>query len=222
MRKIIPIFTFLMICTHLSAQFNTIRKTPKIYEVKSANVPSNTTHSTQPETSSKGKEETTVPVRETIITDSLRQQYIMQYMSVSYPLKEIRINSPFGFRNDPFTGKKKAHNGLDLHARTDEVYAMFSGTVKKAGYDKRSGNYIILQHGEYTISYCHLSQTLLRKGNSVNPGDVVGITGNTGRSTGEHLHITCKRGNKYIDPVILIQYIKSAQENALKLLCKNP
>ena len=221
MRKIIPIFTFLMVCTHLSAQFNTIRKTPKIYEVKSTPAPSNILHSSQPEIIGKDKEDTTEPEQPPVIADSLRRQYIMQYMSVSYPLKEIRINSPFGYRSDPFTGKKKAHNGLDLHARTDEVFAMFCGTVKKAGYDKRSGNYIILQHGEYTISYCHLSQTLFRKGDSVNPGDIVGITGNTGRSTGEHLHITCKRGNKYIDPVILIQYIKSAQENALKLLCGN-
>lgn len=222
MRKIILIFTFLMISIPLSAQFNTIRKTSKIYEIESVTEPSNAIHSSKWEMTSKNEKDITDTVQMSAVADSLHQQYITQYMSVSYPLKEIRINSPFGLRTDPFTNKKKMHNGLDLHARANEVFAMFGGIVKKAGYDKRSGNYITLQHGEYTISYCHLSQTLLQKGDRVNPGEIVGITGNTGRSTGEHLHITCKRGNKHINPIILIQYIKSTQENALKLLCKNP
>ena len=59
------------------------------------------------------------------------------------------------------------HNGIDLRARNDEVYAMFPGVVKKVGYDKCSGNYVTLQHGDYTVSYCHLSKVTLNKGTRV-------------------------------------------------------
>jgi hypothetical protein len=91
------------------------------------------------------------------------------------------------------------HNGLDLHARGDKVFAMLHGIVHKVGYDKRSGIFVTLRHGDITISYCHLSKVTVRKGDVVSAGTVVGITGNTGRSTGEHLHITCKlKGNLWI------------------------
>ena len=136
-----------------------------------------------------------------------KEKWLERYMSVSLPLKRIKVTSPFGMRKDPFTGKLRMHNGIDLHARNDEVYAMFPGVVKKVGYDKRSGNYVTLQHGDYTVSYCHLSKVTLDKGTRIHAHDVVGVTGNTGRSTGEHLHITCKRYGKYINPQILFQYI---------------
>ena len=87
-----------------------------------------------------------------------RDFWIQRYLSVSYPLKHVKVNSPFGTRRDPFTGAKASHNGLDLKAYYEEVYAMFDGKVKKVGADPRSGNYVVLQHGEYTISYCHLSK----------------------------------------------------------------
>ena len=111
-------------------------------------------------------------------------------MSVAYPLKHIQVTSPFGYRRDPFTGKKRMHNGLDLHARGDKVFAMLPGIVHKVGYDKRSGIFVTLRHGDITISYCHLSKVAVRKGDVVSAETIVGITGNTGRSTGEHLHIT--------------------------------
>jgi len=85
--------------------------------------------------------------------------------------------------------------------------------VKKVGYDKRSGNYVTLQHGDYTVSYCHLSKVTLDKGTRIHAHDAVGVTGNTGRSTGEHLHITCKRNGKYINPQILFQYISDVHND---------
>lgn len=126
------------------------------------------------------------------------------YNGISLPLKRIKVTSPFGMRKDPFTGEWRMHNGIDLYAENDEVYAMLAGTVKKVGYDSRSGNYVILQHGEYTISYCHLSAITVKENTPVLAGDVVGITGNTGRSTGEHLHVTCRRDGRCLDPIIFI------------------
>lgn len=99
------------------------------------------------------------------------------------------------------------HNGLDLQARGDKVFAMLPGIVHKVGYDKRSGIFVILRHGDITSSYCHLSKVAVQKGGVVSAGTIVGITGNTGRSTGEHLHITCKLKGKHVDPMAMIEVI---------------
>lgn len=147
-----------------------------------------------------------------------RQAWIKRYLSVSYPLRRIRINSPYGYRKDPFTGKSRFHNGIDLHARGDEVLAMMEGMVIKVGQDKSSGKYVSLRHGNYIVSYCHLSKICVTKGTVVHPRDVVGITGSTGRSTGEHLHITCKLNGKSVDPQSVLDYIKTIQEKCVEAL----
>lgn len=136
-------------------------------------------------------------------------------MSVSYPLKKITVTSPYGRRKAPFTNKRSNHKGLDLRARNEEVYAMMPGRVVKVSSDKRSGNYVTIRHGDYTVSYCHLSKALVKKGAQVMPGEVVAISGNTGRSTGPHLHITAKYGQKHIDPAILLQFVRETREEAL-------
>lgn len=152
-------------------------------------------------------------------TAAKRKEWIGRYISVSYPLCKIKVNSPYGIRRDPFTGKKSRHNGIDLHARNDEVFAMLDGLVVKTGQDRRSGKYVILRHGDYTVSYCHLSRILTAKGASVRPGEIVGITGSTGRSTGEHLHITVRYRKKYVNPAILLDVIHKIKSQALERLC---
>lgn len=141
--------------------------------------------------------------QETDSMDSKQKQWISSYPSITYPLKSIKVTSPYGYRRDPFTGKLSWHNGLDLRAKNEPAYAMMDGIVEKVGYDNRSGNYVTLRHGNFYISYCHLSSIIVRKGESVFPGIIVGVTGNTGRSTGYHLHLTCKKDGKSINPAIL-------------------
>lgn len=208
-------------------QFHTIKQQSRFYKIDK--VPdssiSKTDDSVQGEAllgKTHADKSKVAPISAQLVSDSLRQQYIDCYLSVSFPLEHLFVNSPFGQRKDPFTGKKRNHNGLDLRASGDEVYAMLSGTVKKTGEDKRSGKYITIQHGEFLVSYCHLSRIWIERGTQVKPGEIVGITGSTGRSTGEHLHITCRRDKKYVDPTILIQYIKEVKENSLKYLCNIP
>lgn len=147
-----------------------------------------------------------------------RDYWIERYLSVSYPLKTVKVSSHFGKRKDPFTGELTLHSGLDLQAHYEEVYSMFDGTVENIGSDSRSGNYIILRHGEYTVSYCHLSKVTARKGDELIAGDPVGYTGSTGRSTGPHLHITCKYKGNVTDPYTLLIYIKDVREEAVKAL----
>ena len=147
-----------------------------------------------------------------------RDYWIERYLSVSYPLKSVKVSSHFGKRKDPFTGEVSHHSGLDLQAHYEEVFSMFDGIVENVGSDSRSGNYIILQHGEYTVSYCHLSKVTARKGDELIAGDPVGYTGSTGRSTGPHLHITCKYKGETRDPYTLLIYIKDVREEAVNAL----
>ena len=144
-----------------------------------------------------------LPQQEADSVDNKQKQWISSYSSITYPLKSIKITSPYGYRRDPFTGKLSWHNGLDLRAKNEPAYAMMDGIVEKVGYDNRSGNYVTLRHGNYRVSYCHLSSIIVRKGEYVYPGIIVGVTGNTGRSTGSHLHLTCKKDGKSINSAIL-------------------
>ena len=139
-------------------------------------------------------------------------------MSVSYPLSKIKINSPYGYRKNPFSGKRKFHNGLDLHARNAKVLAMMAGEVVKVGHDRVSGKYVILKHGDFIVSYCHLSRILAYQGQSVKAGEIVGITGSTGRSTGEHLHITCKFNGNSIDPMLILKHIEATRQSCVTAL----
>ena len=132
------------------------------------------------------------------------------HVSMTYPLRNIKITSPYGYRTDPFTGKRAMHNGVDLAAYSAIVYSMLDGTVESTGYDSRSGNFVILRHGNFRISYCHLSKVLVTKGQSVFAGHPVAITGTTGRSTGEHLHVTAKYKGKVINPQLLFALIAKA------------
>ena len=128
---------------------------------------------------------------------------------------------PYGYRKDPFTGKRKFHNGIDLHARSSKVFAMMQGRVIAVGQDKVSGKHVTLRHENFTVSYCHLSQISVSQGQDVLSGDVVGITGNTGRSTGEHLHITIRQKGEYVNPRIFLDYINSVKESCVMELVKN-
>ncbi len=147
-----------------------------------------------------------------------RSYWIDRYLSVSYPLANIEVTSPFGERNDPFTGQRTSHSGLDLRASYEQVMAMFDGRVERIGNDDRSGNFVILQHGEYTVCYCHLSKVLVYKDDSVYAGLPVAVSGSTGRSSGPHLHITARRNGKLVNPYSLLLYIRNTREECVKAL----
>ena len=127
------------------AQFNTISKhVPKAH----VTVINEKEASPESDTSQVSLYETSAP--DCMLSQKEAEQ--TSHASMTYPLRNIKITSPFGYRTDPFTGKRKMHNGVDLAARSAIVYSMLDGRVEETGYDSRSGNFVILRHGDFRIS----------------------------------------------------------------------
>lgn len=122
---------------------------------------------------------------------------------ISLPLKNsMSISSPFGFRIHPIFGIRKMHNGIDIKASYEKVYSVLDGIVSAAGWDsKGGGNYIKINHfNRFETSYLHLSEMYYRVGERVRAGFIIGRSGNSGNSTGPHLHFAVKEYGKLINP----------------------
>ena len=190
---------FLAMPTH--AQFNTIGTTNSKH-IKTVNPPKSNETLTD---STEADKPAPQPMERTVThqTSNATLDNSNTAPLISPPLKNIRIGSGFGMRKHPIYHKRMMHNGIDLSARYENVYSMFPGTVVKVGQDGRSGKFV------YTISYCHLSQQLVKEKDFVIAGKNIAVSGNTGASTGPHLHITTKKDGKAFDPAILLKYILS-------------
>lgn len=97
------------------------------------------------------------------------------------------------------------HNGVDLKAFYEPVYAIADGIVKTAGYGQKEGYYVVLLHGEVESVYCHLSEFLCKQGQMIKGGSCIGISGNSGNSTGPHLHFGIKHLNAEQNPISLFE-----------------
>lgn len=124
------------------------------------------------------------------------------------PLDTLMVSSEYGYREDPFTGKRKFHAGTDYVTSSENVYAMMPGRIKKIGYDKKLGNFITIDHGELVVTYAHLHTVVGRKDDTVIAGQSIGLSGSTGRSTGEHLHIGMKYRKKTVNPDPIVRMIR--------------
>ena len=196
----------MLLSVESKAQFHTIEIKENLYKIEKAKSVNNK-ENVRLQIKGRIDSVTTQNLKDTSCV-MVQKERIGEVPVFAYPLKKIKITSSFGYRTDPFTGKKRLHNGLDLRARNEEVFAMLHGKVIKTGEDRRSGKYVILQHGNIQISYCHLSKIMVKAGTLVNPGKVVAISGSTGRSSGPHLHLTLRVNGEIIDPSILLGLIK--------------
>ena len=116
------------------------------------------------------------------------------------------LSSRVGARQDPITGESDYHEGLDISAdRGTPVYATADGVVRLAGREGGYGNLVILDH-EYGLEtrYGHLSRFLVREGAGVKRGDIIGLVGSTGRSTGSHLHYEVRVNGRLLNPLQLL------------------
>jgi murein DD-endopeptidase MepM/ murein hydrolase activator NlpD len=112
------------------------------------------------------------------------------------------ITSGFGYRIYPFTGETKFHEGIDISTRVGtDVVATADGIVAETGYDITYGNNIIIDHGfGYVTRYGHLSRINVKTGEMVKRGQKIGEVGNTGFSTGPHLHYEIKINGVPVNP----------------------
>ncbi len=118
-----------------------------------------------------------------------------------YPIRG-RLTSRYGMRADPFTGSRTFHTGIDLAAPTGtSIKASTDGRVSSAGWQNVYGNYVIVTHGGgYQTLYAHMNSISVKRGQYVNQGDEVGKVGNTGYSTGPHLHFSVYKNGKTVNP----------------------
>ena len=112
------------------------------------------------------------------------------------------VSSYYGYRKNPSTGNEEFHRGVDIAVPTGTtVYAAHDGTVTAAAYDSYYGNYVVIEIDGYTTKYAHMDSISVGAGQTVEKGTVIGTTGNTGSSTGSHLHIECLYDGEYYNPL---------------------
>ena len=120
----------------------------------------------------------------------------------------MKLTSFFGYRIHPLTGSSKFHLGIDLSARQDTVMSILGGRVQSVGYISGLGITLKIAHGDGLLTiYGHLSRLFLIKGDTVLAGQAIGITGRTGKVTGEHLHFEVIFKRHPINPLHFLKAI---------------
>lgn len=126
-----------------------------------------------------------------------------------------RISSTFGYRSDPFTGRKTSHKGIDFAIGVgNPVYATGDGVVEKVRKSRVGyGNYVLVDHGfGYKTRYAHMNAISVEEGSVVKRGDCLGETGNTGKSSGPHLHYEVIYMGKHVNPYNYLDLTVSPEE----------
>jgi len=123
------------------------------------------------------------------------------------PVKKGYTSSSYGHRHDPFTGRKRFHDGIDYAARSGTpIFSVADGVVTSSGRRAGYGNLVEVSHGQYITRYAHNSKNLVKVGQKVTQGQKIALMGSTGRSTGPHVHfeIINKQG-KTVNPYPFIK-----------------
>jgi murein DD-endopeptidase MepM/ murein hydrolase activator NlpD len=137
----------------------------------------------------------------------LKQSVLKETLPSLYPVDVPYSSSSYGWRMDPIIGKRAFHEGIDFSAAHGEpIYATAGGIVEKASRAGAYGNLITINHGGgLQTRYAHISKILVKKGDIVKKEDLIAYVGNTGRSTGPHLHYEIRLNKHSLDPK---QYLK--------------
>lgn len=120
-----------------------------------------------------------------------------------WPTDGTEITSEFGLRDSPTAGASSDHRGIDIGiTEGTNVYACEAGTVTTAGWSDSAGNWVVIDHGNgYVSKYMHNSQVLVSAGDTVEKGQTIALSGNTGISTGPHLHFQIEYNGTAVDPL---------------------
>lgn len=140
--------------------------------------------------------------------------YLQKIMPLGNPLEKVRVTSSFGAREDPFRDMPAKHEAVDLGGIVGEpVFATAPGKVVRAGSWGWYGNMVEIDHGMgFRTRYAHLDKIFVSKDDAVQQGDKIGVVGNTGRSTGAHLHYEVRVNGYAVDPIHFI----GAKRNVFK------
>lgn len=144
--------------------------------------------------------------------DFIEEKPVKNY-KIFMPIKnKFSISSPFGSRSHPIFGNRKMHNGIDVPVSFEPVYSVLDGIVTESGWDsKGGGNYIKIKHfNRFETSYLHLSQIYYKVGEYVKAGFIIAKSGNSGNSTGPHLHFGVKEYGNYINPIYFLNDLVKA------------
>ena len=126
-----------------------------------------------------------------------------------WPVRDGWISSGYGYRNDPFSGKRSFHTGVDIATKPGApIHAVAAGVVTVSSARSGYGVMVEINHGKgYITRYAHALKADVETGDRVKKGDVVAIVGSTGRSTGAHLHFEVLRDSKAVNP---LKYIRAS------------
>jgi len=132
----------------------------------------------------------------------LKQSVLKETLPSLYPVDVPYSSSSYGWRMDPILGRRAFHEGVDFSAAHGEpIYATAGGIVEKAGRSGAYGNLITINHGGgLQTRYAHISKILVKRGDIVKKEDLIAYVGNTGRSTGPHLHYEIRLNKHSLDP----------------------
>ena len=147
------------------------------------------------------------------INISDEKEWMPSLSKIVMPLKSnLYITSGYGSRIHPIFGSLKMHNGIDLKANYEDVHAVLDGIITEAGWDsKGGGNFIKIKHfNRFETSYLHLSEIYCKVGEKVRAGFIIGKSGNTGNSTGPHLHFAVKEFGQSINPYHFLNDLNKA------------
>lgn len=187
MKIFITLLCFLLLHFGTFAQFNTVKSREATFVIKE---------------SDKIYRDTALETSEKMAPDTTAGNIKHERDDVFFlPLKSIVLNSQFGERFHPILDRMKFHSGVDLKANYEAVYAISDGYAKTVAYGSSEGNYIVLQHKSIESVYCHLAIVLVKQDEWVRGGTCIGISGNTGLSTGPHLHFGLKVDGKSVNPM---------------------
>jgi murein DD-endopeptidase MepM/ murein hydrolase activator NlpD len=144
----------------------------------------------------------------------------VQNVPIGAPVPGV-LTSRFGWRADPINGERAYHRGLDIRGQLgNDVKATADGTVIRQRYDKGDGHFILVDHGNgFRTKFAHLKKSLVKKGDPVTRGQVIGLVGNSGRSTGPHVHYEIHYDDKIVNPTRFVR-INRYLKRYLKKLAK--
>jgi murein DD-endopeptidase MepM/ murein hydrolase activator NlpD len=123
------------------------------------------------------------------------------------PVANTWVSSNYGYRKDPFTGKTAFHSGIDFSARKgSKVSTVAAGVVNWSGRHPEYGNMVEIKHGDGLVTrYAHNTTNLVKAGDVVKKGQVIALSGSTGRSTAPHVHFEVYKNGRVVDPAAYIR-----------------